>query len=48
MQLQLVRARALAALGRHDEARRAYAQLERTWHAAEPGFPRPPLAGHRP
>lgn len=37
-QLMLVRARALAALGRRDEARRAYAALERVWHAAEPTF----------
>ncbi len=37
-QLLLVRARALAALGRRAEARRAYAALDGAWHAAEAGF----------
>jgi tetratricopeptide (TPR) repeat protein len=37
-QLMLVRARALAALGRRDEARHAYSALDRAWHAAEPTF----------
>jgi hypothetical protein len=37
-QLVLVRARALAALGRRAEARRAYAALDSAWHAAEADF----------
>jgi predicted Zn-dependent protease len=37
-QLALVRARALAALGRRPEARRAYAALDSVWRAAEPDF----------
>jgi len=36
--LLLARARALAALGRQDEARRSYAALDSIWHAAEPDF----------
>jgi dienelactone hydrolase len=39
-QLRLVRARALDTVGRRDEARRAYAALDSTFHAAEPTFPR--------
>ena len=38
-QLALVRARALAALGRRDEARRAYAALDSVWRSADATLP---------